>query len=62
MAEDCMVWLQWKKMCLILESLEIPGMGGWWGTASSWRQGEEEWDEELWEGNWEGAINGWILN
>jgi hypothetical protein len=27
--------------------------GGLVGEASSWRQGEEEWNEELWEGYWE---------
>ena len=24
MVEDCLVWLQWEKMCLILDKLEVP--------------------------------------
>lgn len=41
---------QWEKMCLIFERLEAPGKGEiWWEEAPSWRQGEEELDEELWE-------------
>jgi hypothetical protein len=27
-----------------------------WGVAFFWRQGEEEWDEELWEGGLGGAM------
>jgi hypothetical protein len=27
-AEDCLVWLQWEKMCLILKKLEAPRKGG----------------------------------
>jgi hypothetical protein len=51
---------QWEKMHLTLEKLEVPGCEGAWqgwgfmvGT-SSWSQGEEDLDEELWEGRLEG--------
>ena len=26
-AEDCLVWPQWERMCLILERLDAPGKG-----------------------------------
>lgn len=29
---------------------------------TSWRQGEEEWDEELWEGGKRRGDNGWTVN
>jgi hypothetical protein len=38
-------------MHLILERLEAPGYGEvWWGEHPLRGKGEEEWDEELWEG------------
>jgi hypothetical protein len=41
-AEGCLVWLQKKKVCLILERLEAPGMVEvWWGGAPSWKHGRE---------------------
>jgi hypothetical protein len=36
--------------------LRPQGVGRPGGGASSWRQGEEEWDEELWEGDLEGTM------
>jgi hypothetical protein len=34
-----------------------------WGDAPSQRQGEEKWDEELWEGGPKGkGGNGWNVN
>jgi hypothetical protein len=40
-------------MSLILEKLEVPGMGdAWWRWKTLFRggKGEEKWNEELWEG------------
>jgi hypothetical protein len=46
-------------MCLFLKKLEATGKGEvWCWETSSWRQGEEEWDEELWEGELRGDNNG----
>jgi hypothetical protein len=46
-------------MCLILERPEAPGSEKpWLRGAFSQRQGKEEWDEELWEGNQERAMAG----
>jgi hypothetical protein len=46
-----------REECLTFERLEAPeseeawqGYSGVCVGISSWRQGEEEWDEELWEG------------
>ena len=31
-AEDCLVYPQWERTCLILEKLEAPGkIDAWWG-------------------------------
>ena len=50
-AEDLLVWPQWEKTCLTLERLEAPGSGeAWWVGVRGKQSGEEEWDEELWEG------------
>jgi hypothetical protein len=49
--ENCLIWLQWEKICLIHKRLEAPGMGkAWYVWVSHQRQGEEEWDKKLWEG------------
>jgi hypothetical protein len=47
---------------------KIKAPGNWnvwgvWGDAPSQRQGEEKWDEELWEGGPKGkGGNGWNVN
>ena len=47
-AEGCLVWLQKKKVCLILERLEAPGKReAWWEEHPLGSKGEEEWDEGL---------------
>jgi hypothetical protein len=63
-AEDFLIWPQWEKIHLILERLEAPGKGeDWWGMGKHplGSKGEEEWDEELWEGG-KGWSNSWNVN
>jgi hypothetical protein len=51
-AENCLVWPQWEKMCLILQGLEVPGKvvtWCWWESVNTLiGNNEEEWNEELW--------------
>jgi hypothetical protein len=59
-AEDCLVWPQWEKMCLILERLEGPGKEdkrweGWGGSTLLEARGRmNACDEGLWEEGPEG--------
>ena len=39
-----------ESICLILERLEAPGKREAWEEHPLRGKGEEEWDEELWEG------------
>jgi hypothetical protein len=61
LVQGSLVWPQWEQMQLILESLETwgPRKGEAWcmcvGEHSLGGKGEEEWDEELWEGRLKGA-------
>jgi len=54
LAEICLVWPQWKKMCLILKRLEAQGRRRPGGGAPLRGKGEEEGEEELWEGGLRG--------
>ena len=50
-AEDFLVWPKWEMMNLILQRLKVPGKRDLLrGSTLSEASGEEEWDEELWEG------------
>jgi hypothetical protein len=62
-AEDCLVWPQWEKMCLILERLEAPRKGGDWegGEHPPGGKGKKEQEEELWKWGLGGA-NRWNVN
>ena len=53
-AEVCLVWHRWEKICLLLERREAPGKG----EHPLEDNGEEELDEEPWGGGVSGGTTG----